>query len=309
MALTAILDVDGTLVDTNYHHAIAWHRALRAHGHSVEMWKVHRHIGMGGDKIVAALAGEEAESSEGDDIRAAEGEAFGELIGEVEPMQGARELIEALHDDGTTTILASSAKQEEVERYLDLLEARELVDGWTTSADVEETKPAADLVETALRKAGEGPAVMIGDSTWDVKAASKAEVPTLAVLTGGFSEEELRKAGAAEVVESIEGLRRDREIRLRIWRSESQPPPGEEGRPASRARALNSRRPQLAGVHFCSSSSGLRCRASWRRCRAGRGCGHRGLCPIACRRGCWPSDPWSSRARPVPTRPSAPFPC
>jgi HAD superfamily hydrolase (TIGR01509 family) len=220
MPLTAILDVDGTLVDTNYHHAIAWHRALRAHGHSVQLWKIHRHIGMGGDKIVAALAGEEAEESEGDDIRAAEGEAYGELIGEVEPMGGARELIEALHNDGTTTILASSAKQDEVDHYLDLLDARNLVDAWTSSADVEETKPAPDLVETALEKAGEeGPVVMIGDSTWDVKAAERAGIPTLAVLTGGFSEEELREAGAAEVVESIEKVRHDREILVRISRS------------------------------------------------------------------------------------------
>ncbi len=219
MALTAILDVDGTLVDTNYHHALAWHRALHAHGHPVQVWKVHRHIGMGGDKIVAALAGDEVEEAEGDAIRAAEGDAYGELIGEVEPMQGARELIEGLRADGTTVILASSAKQEEVDHYLDLLDARELVDGWTTSADVEQTKPAADLVHAALEKAGGGPALMIGDSTWDVKAASAAEVPTLAVLTGGFSAEELREAGAAEVVESIEELRQDRELLARVSRS------------------------------------------------------------------------------------------
>jgi HAD superfamily hydrolase (TIGR01509 family) len=221
VALTAILDVDGTLVDTNYHHAIAWHRALRAHGHSVQVWRIHRHIGMGGDKIVAALAGDEAEAAEGEEIRAAEAEAYGELIGEVEPMRGARELIEGLRDDGVTVVLASSAKQDEVDRYLDLLEARELVDAWTTSADVEQTKPAPDLVRAALDKAGaaSGAAAMVGDSTWDAKAASKAGVPTLAVLTGGFSDQELRDAGAAEVVESIEELRRDREILTRISRS------------------------------------------------------------------------------------------
>jgi HAD superfamily hydrolase (TIGR01509 family) len=210
MAMTAILDIDGTLVDTNYHHAIAWHRALHASGHRVQMWKVHRHIGMGGDKIVAALAGDEVEDSEGDAIRDAESQAYGELIDEVEPMDGARELIEELKDDGCAVILASSAKQEEVDHYLDLLHARDLIDGWTSSADVEETKPAADLVQTALQKAGEGPALMIGDSTWDVKAASAAEIPTLAVLTGGFSEAELREAGAVEVVESIGKLRLDR---------------------------------------------------------------------------------------------------
>jgi HAD superfamily hydrolase (TIGR01549 family) len=207
MRLNAILDVDGTLVDTNYHHALAWHRALHAHGHAVQMWKVHRHIGMGGDQILDALIGEQAADEQGDEIREAEAEAYGELIGEVEPLEGARELIERLKGDGASVILASSAKQEEVDHYLDLLDARELVDGWTTSADVEKTKPEPDLVHAALEKAAGGErSVMVGDSVWDVKAAKAAGVPTLAVLTGGFSEAELRDAGAVQVVETIEML-------------------------------------------------------------------------------------------------------
>lgn len=209
MAGTVILDVDGTLVDTNYQHAIAWHRALHSCGYAVQLWRIHRHIGMGGDQIVAALVGEEGEREHGDEIREAEGEAYGELIGEVEAMAGATELLRQLRDDGAAVILASSAKEEEVDHYLDLLEARELVDGWTSSADVDRTKPHPDLVEAALAKAGgEGPALMVGDSTWDVKSAKAAGIPTLAVLTGGFAAEELREAGAAEVVESIEELRR-----------------------------------------------------------------------------------------------------
>jgi HAD superfamily hydrolase (TIGR01549 family) len=207
MRLNAILDVDGTLVDTNYHHALAWHRALHAHGHAVQMWKVHRHIGMGGDQILDALIGERAAAEQGDEIRDAEAEAYAALIDEVEPLEGARELIERLKGDGATVILASSAKQEEVDHYLDLLEARELVDGWTTSADVEKTKPEPDLVHAALEKGGESErSVMVGDSVWDVKAAKAAGVPTLAVLTGGFSESELRDAGAVQVVETIEML-------------------------------------------------------------------------------------------------------
>jgi HAD superfamily hydrolase (TIGR01509 family) len=210
MPLNAILDVDGTLVDTNYHHALAWHRALHAHGHPVPMWRVHRHIGMGGDQILDALIGAKAAAAEGDEIRQAEAEAYGELIGEVEPMDGARELIEKLREKGDSVILASSAKQEEVDHYLDLLDARELVDDWTTSADVEATKPEPDLVHAALEKAGnDDPSVMVGDSVWDVEAAKRAGVPTLAVLTGGFSEAELREAGALQVVESIAELRVD----------------------------------------------------------------------------------------------------
>jgi len=207
VSLNAILDVDGTLVDTNYHHALAWHRALHAHGHAVQMWKVHRHIGMGGDQILDALIGPEAAAEQGDAIREAEAEAYGELIGEVEPMEGARELIEKLRDKGATVILASSAKEDEVDHYLDLLDARELVDGWTTSADVESTKPDPDLVHAAIEKAGnDDPSVMVGDSVWDVKAAKAAGLSTLAVLTGGFSEAELRDAGASQVVESIADL-------------------------------------------------------------------------------------------------------
>jgi HAD superfamily hydrolase (TIGR01509 family) len=205
--------VDGTLVDTNYQHAIAWHRALRRHGHRVQLWEIHRHIGMGGDQIVAALIGEEGERDAGEEIRASEGEAYAELIGEVEAMEGASELIAELGEDGATTILASSAKEEEVDHYLDLLDARDLVAGWTTSADVERTKPHPDLVHAALEKAGgEGPAVMVGDSTWDVRAAEAAGIPTLAVLTGGFAEAELRDAGAAEVLRSIGELRGDRGV-------------------------------------------------------------------------------------------------
>lgn len=206
MKTTVIMDVDGTLVDTNYHHAIAWHRALRAHGYSVPMWRIHRHIGMGGDQMVPALIGDEAEARDGEAVRAAEANAYGELIGEVEPMEGARELLSSLcAREDFLVVLASSAKQREVDHYLDLLDARELVDAWTTSADVTRTKPAADLVQVALEKVpANDAALMVGDTVWDVKAASAAGVSTLAVLTGGFSREELCDAGAAEVVESIE---------------------------------------------------------------------------------------------------------
>jgi HAD superfamily hydrolase (TIGR01509 family) len=214
---TVVLDIDGTLVDTNYQHAIAWHRALRDRGYVVQLWEIHRHIGMGGDQMVAALVGERAESADGDAIREAEGEAYGELIGEVQAMDGATELLEELRADGARTVLASSAKAEEVEHYLDLLGARDLVEGWTTAADVERTKPHPDLVEAALEKVGrDGPAAMVGDSTWDVEAAGAAGVPTLAVLTGGFSESELREAGAANVCKSIGELRKDRDALARI---------------------------------------------------------------------------------------------
>jgi HAD superfamily hydrolase (TIGR01509 family) len=202
----AILDVDGTLVDTNYHHVIAWYRAFAQHGIVLPLWLIHRHIGMGGDQVVAALAGDDVEREQGDDIRAAEKDLYFELINEVKPFDGARELIETLKDRGHTVVLASSAKAEEVDRYLDLLDARDLADGWTTSADVEATKPHPDLVVAAVEKAGGGNAVMVGDTPWDCKSAGGAGVPTVCVLTGGFSEQELRDAGAVSVFESIAEL-------------------------------------------------------------------------------------------------------
>jgi HAD superfamily hydrolase (TIGR01549 family) len=164
---------------------------------------------MGGDQLIESLLGEEAENADGDELRDAHSQAYGKLIGEVEAMEGASELIAELDDAGATVILASSATADEVERYVELLGAGERIAGATTSADAERTKPHPELVETALDKYGSGgPALMIGDSTWDVKAAKAAGIPTLAVLTGGFAAEELREAGAAEVVESIEELRR-----------------------------------------------------------------------------------------------------
>jgi HAD superfamily hydrolase (TIGR01549 family) len=204
----AILDIDGTLVDTNYHHALAWFRAFRRHDISLAIYRIHRHIGMGGDQVVKALCGEDTEQELGDDIRTAEGEEYSRLIGEVQTMARARELIADLKDRGHTVVLASSAKADEVEHYLDLLDARSVTDAWTTSADVESTKPAPDLVLAALERAGdaEGPAFMIGDTPWDVKAARQAGVATLAVVTGGFAAQELLDAGAASVFESVADL-------------------------------------------------------------------------------------------------------
>jgi phosphoglycolate phosphatase-like HAD superfamily hydrolase len=203
----AILDVDGTLVDTNYHHTLAWLRAFREHDVSLPAWRIHRHIGMGGDQLIGALAGQEVEDSKGDAIRESETRLYGQLISEVEPFEGARELISDLKDRGHDVVLASSAKQDEVDHYLDLLDARQLADAWTTSADVEATKPQPDLVIAAMEKAKDLSAVMVGDTTWDVEAATRAEVKTVAVLTGGFSEAELREAGAAVVFDSLVGLR------------------------------------------------------------------------------------------------------
>jgi HAD superfamily hydrolase (TIGR01509 family) len=202
----ALLDVDGTLVDTNYHHALAWYRAFRRHEIVLPLWRIHRHIGMGGDQLVASLCGPEVEARLGDEVRAAEKDLYMELIGEVDPLPDARRLIEVLKARGHAVVLASSAKSHEVDHYLNLLDARELVDGWTTAADVERTKPHPDLVAAGLEKAGGGPGVMVGDSTWDCEAARRCGIPTVGLLTGGFAEQELLDAGAEIVCGSIADL-------------------------------------------------------------------------------------------------------
>jgi len=207
VAQVAILDVDGTLVDTNYHHALSWYRAFRSHGITLPLWRLHRHVGMGGDKYVAALAGDEVETRLGDELRTEWERLFNELIGEVAPVEGARALIADLKGRGKDVVLASSAITAHLEAFLDKLQARDLADSWTTKDDVEASKPDPDLVRAALAKAGSADAVMVGDTPWDVEAARRAGVDTICVITGGFSEQELRAAGAADVFESVDELR------------------------------------------------------------------------------------------------------
>jgi HAD superfamily hydrolase (TIGR01509 family) len=170
------------------------------------VWRIHRHIGMGGDHMVETLLSGEVERRAGDEIRAAEQALYLQLIHEVEPLPGARDLLLELRRRGHTIVLVSSAKEPELQHYLELLDARGLADAWTSSADVGRTKPEPDLVHAGLDKAGQKRAVLVGDSPWDCVAAKRAGVETVALLTGGFSREELQEAGAAAVFESIAEL-------------------------------------------------------------------------------------------------------
>ena len=202
----AILDIDGTLVDSNYHHVIAWQRAFSAAGLEVPASKLHRHVGMGSDRYVGEVAGEEFDSECGDEVRDAHSREYEGLIEEVPLLEGARELIRELDGRGLEVVLASSADQSEVDHYLELLGCNDLLTEWTTSADVDRTKPDSDLVSAALGEAPAENAVMIGDTSWDAIAAGKVGVRFLAVLTGGFPEAALREAGAASVYESLPEL-------------------------------------------------------------------------------------------------------
>jgi HAD superfamily hydrolase (TIGR01549 family) len=204
---TAIFDVDGTLVDTNYHHALAWFRAFRRYDVTLPVWRLHRAIGMGGDQLVAAVAGKRLEEEHGDGLRAAWAEEFQPLLKEVQPFEGVRELLTDVRERGFTVVLASSGKPDHVDAYLDLFGGRELCEAWTTSEDVERTKPAPDLLVVALEKVGGRSAVVVGDSVWDFEAAGRAGYPGYAIRTGGFSVEELKESGAKEVFDSLPQLR------------------------------------------------------------------------------------------------------
>ena len=203
----AILDVDGTLVDTNYHHALAWYRAFREHGVVVPVWRLHRHVGMGGEKYVAAVAGDEVEERLGDALRDRWEELFDGVLDEISPLEGAKELLVELKERGHRVVLASSSIEAHLDAFLDLVDARDVADAWTMKDDVEASKPEPDLVRAALDKAETEDAIMVGDTPWDVESARAAGIDTVCVLTGGFSEAELRDAGAVAVYESVEALR------------------------------------------------------------------------------------------------------
>ncbi len=194
-----LLDIDGTLVDSAYLHAIAWQRACSAYGFEVPAFRIHRLIGMGGDQFVTALLGDAAEREQGDELRRAWQENYETLLPEVRALPGAAALIACARSSGWTVVFASSSPERHLGRYLQLLGAEALRRNATTSEDVEETKPEPDIVEAALRLADTRQALLIGDSTHDVVAANRAGIGTVGVLSGGYGASELREAGALQV--------------------------------------------------------------------------------------------------------------
>ncbi|HET6165235.1 MAG TPA: HAD family hydrolase [Marmoricola sp.] len=194
----AVIDIDGTLLDSNYHHAIAWSRAFAHVGHDVAVWRIHRHIGMGGDRLVAAVAGQVVEDRDGDSIRERWEKEYDELIDQTRLLDGAAELLDGLRDAGLQVVLASSSIPRHADHALRLLDAEHRAAAWTTSEDVEESKPDPELIDRALDKVGAAPAdaLMIGDTVWDVLPANERAMPTIGLLCGGFGRDELLDAGA-----------------------------------------------------------------------------------------------------------------
>ena len=206
--VAVLLDIDGTLVDSTYHHAMCWHRAFTRLGHDLTVNRLHRLIGMGGDRLVAAAAGDEVEESDGDALREAWGEEYAEVADQVRPVPGAADAVRRLVDAGYVVALASSGEREFAEKAVDDLGIEDVVTVMTTSSDAEESKPHPELIETTWRQVredhGAGRALLVGDTPYDVESAHRAGVPCVAVLTGGFDEGEL--SGAEAVLEDVSDL-------------------------------------------------------------------------------------------------------
>lgn len=199
---TVVLDVDGTLVDSNYHHALAWSRAFRRYGHVVPLWRIHRCIGMGGDRLVPSLVGEEVDREVGDDLRDCWAEEVQRILYEVEPLERAPELLEELDRRPVKVVLASSGKPQHTEHSLHVLRAGDAVDNVQTGDDAA-TKPAPDLLDKAVASVDGKASVVIGDSVWDAEAARRHGAPMVALLTGGFGRDELTAAGAVRIFEDV----------------------------------------------------------------------------------------------------------
>jgi HAD superfamily hydrolase (TIGR01549 family) len=203
---TVVLDIDGTLVDSVYAHVWSWREAFRIVGIHVPTWKVHRAIGMGGDRLVAAITSDAVESAVGDDIRSRQSKEYQCLSAHLGPTPGAQELLESLKVRGLQVVLATSGSRDDAENAVTLLGARELIDAMVTGDDSETTKPDSEPVARALASVGGHRAVMVGDATWDMESARRAGLRAVGVLTGGIASCELIEAGAEAVYEDPASL-------------------------------------------------------------------------------------------------------
>ncbi len=205
---TLLFDLDGTLVDSNDFHARAWQEVFQQAGHDFPLDIIHDQVGKGGDNLVPSLLPDLAEAEQ-EEIAEQHGPRYRELyIDKVQPFPGARDLLARARDEGLTVALASSANPEELDHYVELLDAKEFIDATTSKGDVEATKPAPDIFAAALKKAGAKAeeTLVIGDTPYDVLAAKRAGVGTIGLLSGGFPEEDLRTAGAIAIYEGAADL-------------------------------------------------------------------------------------------------------
>jgi HAD superfamily hydrolase (TIGR01549 family) len=202
-----LFDVDGTLVDSTYHHAVAWHRAFKRHGLQVPIWRVHRTIGMGGDKLVGEVVGDDVEKEHGDSLREAWKEEYSELIAEVAPLPGAADLVRSLSEAGYVVALSSSGEKPFADAAVEDLGIGAQVATVTTSSDAENSKPDADILVATLEALdGVERAILVGDTPYDVQSAARIGLGCVGLLTGGFSKAELEEAGAVIVAVDLTEL-------------------------------------------------------------------------------------------------------
>jgi HAD superfamily hydrolase (TIGR01509 family) len=202
-----LFDIDGTLVDTNYLHVDAWLRACVDVGHPVDAWRVHRAIGMDSKKLLGTLLDDDADRL-GDAVKERHKVHYAAQRERMRRFAGSLELLQELADRGLQVVLATSAPQEEFDMIIEVLDPGDTVSEVTTAEDVEAAKPAPDVVQVALEKAGVAPeeAVMIGDAAWDAESSGTAGVRCIGVLSGGYGASELRDAGAVEVYDDVAAL-------------------------------------------------------------------------------------------------------
>jgi HAD superfamily hydrolase (TIGR01509 family) len=189
----AILDIDGTLIDTNDAHAHAWVDVCQEFGRPIAFGQVRPLIGMGGDKVLPQLTGLSEESDEGKRIKERRGEIFRErYLASCRPFPQARELLERMRGEGLALVVATSASKDDMAALLKTIGVEELIEARTSSSDAEESKPDPDIVRAALASADASPAeaVMLGDTPYDVEASGRAGVPCIALRCGGWWKDE-----------------------------------------------------------------------------------------------------------------------
>jgi len=202
--VAVVFDVDGTLIDTNYLHAVTWWEAFRQYGHHVPMARIHRTIGMGSDKLLDHLLPGDRDRSVDDELRAAHTALYAPYWPRLRAFDRAADLLRACAHRGLRVVLASSASEREMRALRDALNADDVITAATSATDAQESKPAPDILQIALERAevGSESAVFVGDTIWDVQACKEAGLACIALLTGGVGRDELREAGAAEIYES-----------------------------------------------------------------------------------------------------------
>lgn len=201
-----VLDLDGTLVDSVYQHVVSWQAAFHDVGLHVGAVRIHEAIGMGGDRLVAHIAGDAAEAAVGDDVRGLHDKYFRSGLRTMCPLDGASELVETLATRGHRLVLASSSEAGLVDELLDVVDVRRHLDALVTGSDDAPSKPAPDIVELAVSRVGGGAAVVVGDAAWDALSATAAGVPCIGLLSGGVGAERLRAAGASWVYDGPRAL-------------------------------------------------------------------------------------------------------